>query len=135
MNIKYSLDEVDDAAKKILNHCKYKSILFYGDMGAGKTTLIQAIVRNLGSLDKVSSPTFSIVNEYIDQNQNPIYHFDFYRINNENELNQLGLEEYFSEDHWLLIEWPEKINNNLPFPTHIANIDPTNNDKRVLTVS
>ncbi|HEA29610.1 MAG TPA: tRNA (adenosine(37)-N6)-threonylcarbamoyltransferase complex ATPase subunit type 1 TsaE [Leeuwenhoekiella sp.] len=135
MQFKYALEEIDQVAKDIIAFCEQKTILFYGPMGVGKTTLIKSIIKNLGSTDTISSPTFSIVNEYQETNGSPIYHFDFYRINDESELEQLGLEDYFDKDQWTFIEWPEKINSFLPNHSHTAKLGSTNNEKRTLTVS
>ena len=86
-----------------------------GPNGAGKTTLIKAIVRKLGGGDQANSPTFGIVNEYLNTNGELIgYHFDFYRLENEEEALDLGLEDYFNQDTWLFIEWPEKMEKHLP---------------------
>jgi tRNA threonylcarbamoyladenosine biosynthesis protein TsaE len=87
--------------------------LFYGDMGAGKTTLIKSLCECLGTAEPVTSPTFSIVNEYIGS-KNRIFHFDFYRLKNESEALDMGYEEYFYADAYCFIEWPEKIPNLLP---------------------
>lgn len=135
MQITYTLDEIDKVAKELISFCKNKTILFYGPMGVGKTTLIKSIVKNLGSADAVSSPTFSIVNEYKGADELPIYHFDFYRINDDSEVEQLGLDDYFEHSGWTFIEWPENINSFLPNPSHRANIESLNNVKRILTVS
>lgn len=108
MKVCYSLNEVKQIANQIVANVKTKTLLFYGDMGVGKTTLIKTIVKALGSLDEVSSPTFSIVNEY-QLNDKKIYHFDLYRINNLEELYNFGIEDYLDSDNWKLIEWPEKI--------------------------
>ncbi|WP_031428621.1 tRNA (adenosine(37)-N6)-threonylcarbamoyltransferase complex ATPase subunit type 1 TsaE [Flavimarina sp. Hel_I_48] len=135
MEITYTLAEIDQVAKNIIAYCKHKTILFEGEMGAGKTTLIKSIVKNLGSLDSVSSPTFSIVNEYRDKNELPIYHFDFYRIEDSFEVGQLGLDDYFGQNCWTLIEWPQKINTFLPKPSHTVKLNSINNVKRMLTVS
>ena len=83
-------------------------------MGTGKTTLIKEIVKQLGVTDMASSPTFSLVNEYLSQKGETIYHFDFYRIEKEEEAYDIGIEEYFYENNWCLIEWPEKVENLLP---------------------
>lgn len=88
-------------------------ILFYGEMGTGKTTLIKSICKELGSRDVVSSPTFSLVNEYIGS-KGSIYHFDFYRLKSEEEALDMGYEEYFYSGAFCLIEWPEKIPSLLP---------------------
>ncbi len=87
---------------------------FRGEMGAGKTTLIKAICDQLGVQDAMSSPTFSIVNEYSDKENNSIYHFDFYRIKNEEEAREIGVEEYFYSGNYCFIEWPEKVEGLLP---------------------
>ncbi|SFZ91677.1 tRNA threonylcarbamoyladenosine biosynthesis protein TsaE [Flaviramulus basaltis] len=108
MKISYGLKEVDQVANQLLANIKTKTLLFYGDMGVGKTTLIKTIVKAIGSLDEVSSPTFSIVNEYI-LDDKKIYHFDLYRINNIEELYNFGIEDYLDSENWKLIEWPEKI--------------------------
>lgn len=108
MEIGYELNDVEHVAKKLISNTKSKTLLFYGDMGVGKTTLIKAIVKVLGSEDDVSSPTFSIVNEY-KLNDDVIYHFDLYRINSIEEAYNFGIEDYLDSDSWILIEWPEKI--------------------------
>ncbi|MBN4066136.1 tRNA (adenosine(37)-N6)-threonylcarbamoyltransferase complex ATPase subunit type 1 TsaE, partial [Candidatus Amoebophilus asiaticus] len=86
--------------------------LFYGELGVGKTTFIKAICSKLGVTDLVNSPTFAIVNEY--QGEEPIYHLDFYRIKNENEVYDIGFEEYLKNGYYCFIEWPSRINNLLP---------------------
>jgi tRNA threonylcarbamoyladenosine biosynthesis protein TsaE len=88
--------------------------LFYGEMGAGKTTLIKNICRQFSVTDNVSSPTFSLVNEYNTENGQTIYHFDFYRIDDEEEAINIGFDEYIYSGNLCLIEWPEKIPNLLP---------------------
>lgn len=118
-----SLKDLDHVARELIEalHLKemeleYNCLAFYGEMGAGKTTLIKAICKELGVLEITSSPTFSIVNEYIGSNSSPIFHFDFYRLNSESEAFDFGYEEYFYSGHLCLIEWPEKIEKLLPFP-------------------
>lgn len=90
-----------------------KIFLFYGDMGAGKTTFIKALCEQLGVKEAVTSPTFSIVNEYAGNNAK-VYHFDFYRLKNQDEALDMGYEEYFYSGNYCLIEWPEKIPDLLP---------------------
>lgn len=109
----YGLDELEFISKKIIANAKNKILCFYGEMGVGKTTLIKEIVNQLGSKDKVSSPTFSLVNEYEAQGQT-IYHFDFYRIEHSDEAYQIGLESYLYSNDWCLIEWPDKVKELLP---------------------
>lgn len=87
--------------------------LFFGEMGVGKTTLIKAIGKELGVTDTMSSPTFSIINEYVAGNKR-VFHFDFYRIRNEAEALDIGVEEYFYSGNYCFIEWPEKIPSLIP---------------------
>ncbi len=88
--------------------------LFFGEMGAGKTTLIKTICEKLGVESLVQSPTFSIVNEYVSDQGKPIFHFDFYRLKNENEAYDIGSEEYLYSGNFCFIEWPEKIESLWP---------------------
>jgi tRNA threonylcarbamoyladenosine biosynthesis protein TsaE len=113
MNVKYSLVEIDKVARKLLEESKTKIILFEGEMGSGKTTLISAMVKILGGDSKASSPTFSIVNEY-KVKSDIVYHFDFYRIKNHIEALDIGIEDYFYSGNWNFIEWPDKIKHLLP---------------------
>ncbi len=108
MTLTYELSEIDSIAMQLLAQVKSKTLLFYGDMGAGKTTLIKAFVKALGAPDLASSPTFSLVNEY-QTDQGKIFHFDFYRIEDEMEALDMGIEDYLNLDTWKFIEWPQKI--------------------------
>ena len=101
--------ELDEIAKAIVEVFENeKKIVFFGEMGVGKTTLIKSICKVLNVQDVVTSPTFSVVNEYQSKDGNSLYHFDFYRIKNQEELFDLGLEEYIYSDNYCFIEWPEK---------------------------
>jgi tRNA threonylcarbamoyladenosine biosynthesis protein TsaE len=109
-----SISELPLAASAVIAYAKTDKIfMFYGDMGAGKTTLIKALCEALGAAEPVTSPTFSIVNEYIG-NSNKIYHFDFYRLKNQTEALDMGYEEYFYSGAYCFVEWPEKIPDLLP---------------------
>jgi len=114
MTISYQLDELNHVAKQLLKEIDAPIWLFYGQMGAGKTTLIREILLELGVKDHIQSPTFSLVNEYQDKESQPIFHFDFYRIEDEEEAYDMGIEDYFYSDNRCLVEWPEKIPNLLP---------------------
>jgi len=108
------LSRLPAAAEQLLAEAGENRIfLFYAEMGAGKTTLIKTICKQLGVQENVSSPTFSIVNEY-ESPSGPIYHFDFYRLKHEQEAYDLGYEEYFYSGNYCFVEWPEKIENLLP---------------------
>ena len=113
MELTYSVDDIESTASAILDQATSKTLLFYGDMGVGKTTLIKALSKKLGSTEIVNSPTFSIVNEY-KLAEGLIYHFDFYRVNNEEEALNFGIEDYLFSNQWIFIEWPEKLGSLLP---------------------
>lgn len=107
--------ELEEVARAIIGRsADYKIWLFTGEMGAGKTTLIKEICQQLGVIDEVSSPTFSLVNEYLTAEEQTVYHFDFYRLEEEDEAMQIGVEEYFDSGDICMLEWPEKIENLLP---------------------
>ena len=109
------ISELVDLSKIILNKRKGRDIIcFYGEMGVGKTTLIKVICKELGIEDNVNSPTFSIVNEYISSLGDSVYHFDFYRIEDEEEALDMGYEEYFFKNSLCFIEWPEKVSSLIP---------------------
>jgi len=129
-----SISDLPSAASAILNYSADARIfLFYGEMGAGKTTLIKSLCECLGTTEPVTSPTFSIVNEYIGTD-NKIYHFDFYRLKNQTEALDMGYEEYFYSNAYCFIEWPEKIPDLLPGQYVIIKINVTGNDSREIIV-
>ena len=116
MNISISgLEDLPLAAKALLPALQHtKVIAFHGEMGIGKTTLIKTLCQMLGATGTVNSPSFALVNEYRDSKETPVYHFDFYRIQDISEAYDLGYEEYFYGGHVCLVEWPEKILTILP---------------------
>ena len=134
LEINYELNEVEQVAKQLIKQVTSKTLLFYGNMGVGKTTLIKAIVAALKSKDEVSSPTFSIVNEYETSNK-LIYHFDLYRINDIEEVYNFGIEDYLDSDNWKLIEWPEKIESIITEPFDVINIELSSENGRILKLN
>ncbi len=110
-----SLAEIRQAAREFVQAIGESSVFaFYGKMGVGKTTFIKAVCEELGVTDVINSPTFAIVNEYLDGKGNPIYHFDFYRIKSEREVYDIGFDEYIDSGNLCFIEWPELIEDFLP---------------------
>lgn len=128
-----SIDDLKIAAEKLIQFAGQEKIfLFYGDMGAGKTTFIKSLCEGLGAKENVTSPTFSIVNEYRGA-ANKIYHFDFYRLKKQDEALDMGYEEYFYSGNYCFIEWPEKIADLLPEHYIRVDIQVLSNNQRMLT--
>lgn len=123
----YKLKDLKQIGQQIIDAADHKILLVYGEMGVGKTTLIKALVHQLGSEDVVRSPTFSLVNEYASK-KGPIFHFDFYRIEDEMEALDIGVEEYFNSGAWIFIEWPEKISRFLPEYSQAIYLERTQED-------
>lgn len=113
---------------------KGRIFAFYGKMGSGKTTFIKSICEELGVEDSINSPTFAIVNEYEDRNQNTIYHFDFYRIKSIEEVYNMGYEEYFYGDAICFMEWPELIEELLPEETVKVFVEETEGGARSVKI-
>lgn len=130
LEIEYKLNEIDSVAKKTFKHATSKIFLFKSEMGTGKTTLIKALVKLLGIDDSVSSPTFSLVNEY-QSSTNTVYHFDLYRVETESELYDFGIEDYLNNEAYLFIEWPELVEPLLE-NFNIITIEFKDHDSRVL---
>ena len=134
MEVSFSLDEIHTVARKILHANPKKVILFYGEMGAGKTTLIKALAKTLGVNGATSSPTFSLVNEYQADNE-LVYHFDMYRLKNESEAYDMGMDEYLYSGNWCFIEWAEKIPTLIPHEHSTVRIKVLSGGKRELVLS
>ena len=129
-----SLDTIHEAAKDFIKGMgDGKVFAFYGKMGAGKTTFIKALCEVLGVKDVITSPTFAIINEYTDGNNNPIYHFDFYRIKKLEEVYDMGYEDYFYSDNLCLLEWPELVEDVLPENVIKVTIEEQPDGSRLLT--
>jgi len=124
------------AARELLKLCGDKKIFaFYGAMGAGKTTIIKAICEVLGAVDIVSSPTFTLVNEYITTGGKTLYHIDFYRIKRMEEVFDFGVEEYLTGDSYCFMEWPELIEDILPTDRVNVRITVDDREQRTLIIS
>lgn len=129
----YSQNQINQVVQRLLHKVQSKILCFYGEMGVGKTTLIKALVKELGGDESACSPTFSIVNEYYLKTGEVLgYHFDFYRLENEIEALDLGLEDYLSQDVWIFMEWPKKINSFLPVDVSKITIETVDHHTRKL---
>ena len=135
MEIVFTIDELESVAQQIIAQQPAKVILFHGEMGVGKTTLIKQLCKTLGVTEATSSPTFSLVNEYETVTNQIVYHFDFYRLKNETEALDMGADDYFYSGNWCFIEWAEKIPNLIPEEHAIITIELVDNGKRHLTLT
>lgn len=134
MKITYTLSQLDDVATQIIAHSKSTILLFYGDMGVGKTTLIKALCSALNVQSPVKSPTFSLVNEYVTTKDELVYHFDFYRIKEEVEVLDIGFDQYLDAGSWIFIEWPDRIGSFLPNIRQEVHIYRLTENKRILEI-
>ena len=138
MKIEYEIDQINDIATQVfLENKEFKMWKFYGNMGAGKTTFIKALKNELQIIENVISPTFTIINKYSTKNGLNILHIDLYRIDNPNELIEIGLEDEIENCHYCFIEWAEKLPNYLNFngiELHFENNRSINDKKRILFI-
>ena len=131
MQLEYTLEDIDIVAKQLIDSFTHSIVAIIGQMGSGKTTLVQAIVSQLGSDDAVSSPTFGLVHEYNIRN-GKIVHMDLYRLEQESELEQIGFDDYLSTGNLCLIEWPELAAKHIQGGCHHMSIEWVNDRKRKL---
>ena len=134
MEVVFSIDELENVAQKIIAQNPNKVILFNGEMGVGKTTLIKKLCSLLGVEGATSSPTFSLVNEYQTTTNQIVYHFDCYRLKSETEALDMGIDEYLYSGNWCFIEWSEKIETLLPEVHSVVNIKLQSDGKRLLVL-
>lgn len=134
MNRVYNLTELDIIAGDIIANATCKTLIFEGEVGTGKTTLIKAIGKKLGVTETMSSPTFSLVNEYFSPTLGTIFHFDFYRVNNPEEALDLGFEEYIHTGNWCFIEWANQIDPYGPEKFNTIKLHNVNHNERSLTM-
>ncbi len=134
MKLTYSLSEIDIVAKEIISTSTSNILLFYGNLGEGKTTLIKALCKALGVSSRITSPTFSLVNEYVTADSDLIFHFDFYRIENEEEVLDIGFDQYIKDGKWIFIEWPEKISNLIPENSQKVQISRLSEKERTIVI-
>lgn len=135
MILEYYLQDIEKIALQIINSNPEKVILFNGEMGAGKTTLIKTLCKTLGVHEATSSPTFSLVNEYETYDNQLVYHFDVYRLKSQTEALDMGIDEYLYSGNWCFIEWAEKIPDLLPENHSIITICVLEDGKRLLKLT
>lgn len=135
MEFIFSLDEIENVARQVVASNPNKVILFHGEMGAGKTTFIKQLAKELGVTGATSSPTFSLVNEYETTSNQLVYHFDFYRLKQETEALDMGVDEYLYSGHWCFIEWAEQIPNLVPETHSVITIKELPDGRRALELS
>jgi tRNA threonylcarbamoyladenosine biosynthesis protein TsaE len=135
MNQTYELSALSEIADQLAVYVRlHEVVTFEGELGAGKTTLIKEICHQLGVAQSVQSPTFSLVNEYVDAKGQPVYHFDLYRLKNAQEAFDIGLEEYLDSGHLCLIEWPEQAEEFWTFEHLELNVSHVDDAHRKLEV-
>ena len=128
-----SIEKIDPAARQLVDMLGgRRKVAFFGEMGAGKTTLIQAICKVLGVEDTVASPTFALINEYFTKEGTSVYHIDLYRIEDITEVYDLGYEDYFYSDAYCVIEWPEKVMELIPEDVLMLEIKVMDDGSRVV---
>ena len=134
VELTYHLKDIDAIAASVLEHLNSKTILFNGSMGAGKTTFINALLKAMDSTDVATSPTFSIVNEY-KLPDDKVYHFDFYRIESIDEAYNFGIEDYLNTNHWVFMEWAERIEELIPEDSQTIHITDLQDNRRSLKLT
>ncbi len=129
-----SIETIHETAREFINAVKGKGscLAFYAPMGAGKTTFIKAVCEELGVKDVITSPTFAIINEYTDGEGKPIYHFDFYRIKKQEEVSDMGCDDYFYSGNYCFMEWPELVEDTLPDDVVKITITPQGDGSRII---
>lgn len=136
ISLNYSIEELDSiVSEEIIPKIKTNILCLEGKMGSGKTTFIKSICKNLSVIDNITSPTFSLINEYQTLSGNIIYHFDLYRIKNKEEVFNLGIEDYFYSSNLCLIEWASKIEELIPEIKHKIKLDYIDSKHRKLIFS
>jgi tRNA threonylcarbamoyladenosine biosynthesis protein TsaE len=138
MKITFQLEDIHEAAARCMDWLKNspnRVVALYGSMGAGKTTFTAALLQAMGSTDLVNSPTFSIINQYEDANGQPVYHMDLYRLRDEEEAIQAGIEDCFYSGNYCIVEWPEKAESLLPQNTLLLNLIANGDGSRTLSAT
>lgn len=134
MEITYRLEDIEKVCSELCGKLKHRIVLFYAPMGSGKTTLINRILKQLGSEEVGQSPTFSLVNEHELSTKEVAYHFDLYRLHSIEEAWDIGIEEYIDSGNWCFIEWPEVVETLIPEEHHTITLETIDANTRKLTM-
>ena len=132
MEIIFNENQIKTAVNFILENKKHSIIRIDGEIGSGKTTLIKSLCKSLGVIENISSPTFSLVNEYLINKKDKIFHFDFYRIKNPYEALDIGLEDYLESNHLCILEWGQVVSEYLPEKYDFFSLNKINENIRKL---
>jgi tRNA threonylcarbamoyladenosine biosynthesis protein TsaE len=136
MEIVFTLEDIDATAKQFLQMCSgHKVFAFAGDLGAGKTTFINSLCKVLGVEENITSPTYSIIQEYLSKNNNIIYHIDLYRIKSRMEAMEAGIEDCLNSKEFCMVEWPERVPDILPDNTVFTSIEILSANERKLIIT
>jgi tRNA threonylcarbamoyladenosine biosynthesis protein TsaE len=129
-----TLDKLSSVALELLSLTDNRIFALYGGLGVGKTTLVKYMCNHLKVLDSVSSPTFSIVNEYVSETNNPVFHFDFFRLDNIEDARKIGFDVYLNSNAYCFIEWPDLIESCLPLNHHVIKLEEIQDRRQLLVL-
>jgi tRNA threonylcarbamoyladenosine biosynthesis protein TsaE len=136
MDLNFSLDNIETVVQEFIDMLGKKNVVaLHGEMGAGKTTFVHAVCRAMGVIDAISSPTFSIINQYQTHDEKTIYHIDMYRLKDEEEAVQAGVEDCLYSGNYCFVEWPDKATGIFPADTLHITITALENETRKLTIN
>ena len=135
MELIYTKNDLNKASDFVVKNCQSKNYFIKGIVGAGKTTLVKEICVGMRIKDNVSSPTYSLINEYLNDKGNSIFHMDLFRLENKNEIHDLGIMDYFETNNIIIIEWPEILINNYKIDHSLVEISYLNDIQRKITIT
>lgn len=135
MELIYTKNDLNKASDFVVKNCQSKNYFIKGIVGAGKTTLVKEICVGMRIKDNVNSPTYSLINEYLTDKGNSVFHMDLFRLENKNEIHGLGIMDYFETNNIIIIEWPEILINNYKIDHSLVEISFLNDIQRKITIT